>query len=328
MLNKLTTKCIDINSPYCPCLLSETNHCTFCSHLKGEPVCDCNWGGVCILYEKQWQPKKKHHWIIDADAPVRMEADTEIILKQQIAEHTYLLAFEVMPELAQALDKCGSFVFLRRPSDQHFYHFPVGVMRVTQNNIQVVVETIGPKSARLLADGNTRVLVRGPYYNGIFGQPWIDNIDNGKILLISGGMGQPPALPIANRLVKKNNKIKAIIAPGKIGKVFIAGELARIGVDVQEVSSMRQLGMQALAKILSDSTECPELVISAGPDDQHYGVIAAMQAAQVNLPMAATNNATMCCGEGICGSCNRLTKDNKRVRTCKVQTDFNQFVQE
>ncbi len=326
MLNKLPMMCIDINSPYCPCLLSETNHCTFCSHLKGEAVCDCNWGGVCILYEKQWQPKKKN-WIIDADAPLRLESDTEFV-KQKIAEHTYLLEFEVIPELAQALDRCGSFVFLRRPSDQQFYHFPVGVMRIIGNNIQVVVETLGPKSARILADDNKQLLVRGPYYNGIFGQPWIDNIDNGKILLITGGMGQPPALPIAHRLIKKNNSVKALIAPGKIGKVFIASELAELGIETQEVSSMRQFGMPALSEILTDSKECPELIISAGPDDQHYGIIATMQSVGVNLPMAATNNATMCCGEGICGSCDRLTKDNKRVRTCKVQTDFSQFVQE
>ncbi len=324
MLNKLTMKCIDINSPYCPCLLSETNHCTFCSHLKGEPVCDCNWSGMCILYEKQWQAKKQNR-LVDADAPMRLESDTEFVIKEKISEHAYLLEIEVSSELAQAVERCGSFVFLRRPSDQHFYHFPVGIMKVSGNTIQVVVETIGPKSARLLANDNRQVLVRGPYYNGIFGQPWIDNIDNGKILLITGGMGQPPAVSIAYRLTQKNNKVKAIIAPGKIGKVFIADELASLGIKVQEVTSMRHFGMHILSEILTDNQECPELIVSAGPDDQHYGIIAAMQTAAVNLPMAATNNTTMCCGEGICGSCERKTKDNKRVRTCKVQTDFSQF---
>lgn len=327
MLKKLAMRCIDINSPYCPCLLSETNHCTFCSHLKGEEVCDCNWGGVCILYEKQWQQKKKN-WVSDTDAPVRLESDTEFVVKQKISEHTYLLEFEVSPDLAHSLDRCGSFVFLRRPSDQQFYHFPVGVMKVIGNTIQVVIETIGPKSSRLLSDNNTRVLARGPYFNGIFGQPWIDNIDNGKILLIVGGMGQPPAMPIAHALVKKNNSVKAIIAPGKVGKVFLTNEFQELGIEVQEVASMRQEGIPSLTEILTDSQQRPELIVSAGPDDQHYGIIAAMQAAGVNLPMAATNNTKMCCGEGICGSCERVTKTNQRVRTCKVQTDFSQFIQE
>ncbi|QDR80755.1 hypothetical protein [Sporomusa termitida] len=327
MLNKLLMSCIDINSPYCPCLLSQTNHCTFCSHLKGELVCDCNWSGVCILYEKQWQ-QKKPRWTNDADSPVRLESDTEFIIKQKIAEHTYLLEIEVLPALAQSLAKCGSFIFMRRPSDQQFYHFPVGVMKVDGNNIQVVIEGAGPKSSRLFTDGNRQVLVRGPYFNGIFGQPWIDNVDNGKILLIAGGMGQPPAVPIARKLLTNGNSVKAILAPGKIGTVFIAAELAVLGIQVQEVTSMRQFGMHALAEILADPEACPELIVSAGPDSQHYGIIAAMQAAGVNLPMAATNNTTMCCGEGICGSCERLTRNNSRVRTCKVQADFSQFIQE
>lgn len=327
MLKKLVTRCIDINSAYCPCFLSETNHCTFCSHLKGEAVCDCNWGGVCILYEKQWQPKKRL-WVPDADTPIRLESDTQFVVKQKISEDTYLLEFAVSHELARSLDKCGAFVFLRRSSDPQIYHFPVGVMKVEGNTIQVVIETIGPKSARLLADKNNQVLVRGPYYNGIFGQPWIDNIDNGKILLIIGGMGQPPAVPIARQLKEKNNCVNAIVAPGKIGKIFIAEELGKLGIQVQEVPSMRQVGIQLFSQSLVNRQECPELVISSGPDDQHYALIAAMHAAGINLPMAATNNTTMCCGEGICGSCERVTKDNKRVRTCKVQTDFNQFIQE
>ena len=201
-------------------------------------------------------------------------------------------------------------------------------MKIVQNTIQVVIEAVGPKSARLLADDNNQVLVRGPYYNGIFGQPWIDNIDNGKILLIVGGMGQPPAVPIASQLAKRNNTVQALLAPGKIGKIFITSQLIELGVTVQEVASMRQFGMQALAEILNDDASRPELIVSAGPDDQHYGIIAAMHAAGVNIPMAATNNTTMCCGEGICGSCARISRDNKQIRTCKVQTDFTQFIQE
>jgi len=132
---------------------------------------------------------------MDADTPVRMETDTEFVVKRTITERTYLLEFEVDPEFARSLERCGSFVFLRRPSDQQFYHFPVEVMKVNGNNIQVVVKTIGPKSSRLLSDDNRQVLVRGPYYNGIFGQPWIDSIVNGKILLIVGGMGSRRLYP-------------------------------------------------------------------------------------------------------------------------------------
>ena len=326
MLKKLAKRCIDINSPYCPCLLAETNHCTFCSHLQGGSVCDCNWSGVCILYEKQWQ--LKNPWAGDIDTPVRWESDTEFVIKQQLAAHTYLLQIKVAAELAQSLDRCGAFVFLRRPTDQPFYHFPVGIMKVSDDTLQVVIEATGPKSVRLLDKNNHQVFIRGPYYNGIFGQPWIDNIDNGKILLIVGGLGQSPALPIIRQLRKKNNHIEVIAAPGKLGNLFITEELAALDITVHKVLSMRQQGIRLLHDYVTSSRQCPDLVVSAGSDAQHYGIIAAMHNAGLSLPMAATNNTTMCCGEGICGSCERITKDNQRVRACKVQTDFSQFIQE
>ncbi len=324
MKPRLTVSCIDINSPYCPCLLADTNHCVFCSHLKGQPVCDCNWSGVCILYERRWQPKNGV-WRGE-QAPQRIEAESTVTRKELIAEQTYLLEFAVGDELAAELGKTGAFVFLRLPGDPHYFHFPVGVMKVAGNDIQVVVEAIGPKSSRLIDSGAGAVLVRGPYYNGVLGQPWIDNITCGTILLIAGGMGQPPALPIAARLLANGNKVVALLAPGKIGRVFIADDLRAMGATVHAVDSLRRTGNDLLAAWLTCADTRPDLVVSAGPDDQHYGVITAMQAAGVDIPMAATNNATLCCGEGICGSCERETNDDRRIRLCKVQTDFSQLV--
>lgn len=323
MKRRLTASCIDINSPYCPCLLAETNHCVFCSHLRGEPVCDCNWSGVCILYERRWQPKNGV-WRGDKP-PQRIELDSEITRKELIAENTYLLEFNVGSDLAAELGKTGAFVFLRLPDDPQYFHFPVGVMKVIGTAVQVVVEAVGPKSSRLLDFPAKFVSVRGPYYNGVLGQPWIDNITCGTILLVAGGMGQPPALPIAARLVANNNRVIALLAPGKIGRIFIDRDLEELGVTVHNVDSLRRTGNGLLGRWLTDEETRPDLIVSAGPDEQHHGVIAAMQAAGVNIPMAATNNATLCCGEGICGSCERETSDDRRVRLCKVQTDFSQL---
>lgn len=324
MNRRLTASCIDINTPYCPCLLAETNHCVFCSHLRGQPVCDCNWGGVCILYEKQWQPKNA--MAKNGGGPSRTDELGRIVRREPLGKDTYLLEVAVTEELARGLEKTGAFVFLRRPEDPQFFHFPVGVMKVEGRNLQMVVEAVGPKSNRVLEDQAAELLVRGPYYNGVLGQPWIDNITCGKILLISGGMGQAPALPIAAKLAANRNEVTAILAPGHVGSVFIEAELVGLGVKTHVVDSLRRTGFALVTGRLGDGAEKPDLIVSAGPDEQHYGVINAMQAAGLNLPMAATNNSTMCCGEGICGSCTRETQDNRIIRTCKVQTDFTQLL--
>ncbi len=319
-MRNILSRCIDINSQYCPCLLAETNHCVFCSHLKGESLCNCNWSGVCILYEKHWQSNKRTLGI--EELPIRIETETEFRIISKFSPDVYKLEFDVIPTLAQQLTKTGSFVFLRRPQDPYFYHFPVGIMKVIGNTLQVIIETIGPKSTRIIADDNHQLLVRGPYYNGILGQPWIDNLTNGKVVLVAGGMGQPPALPIAAKLISNNNVI-AILAPGVIGMTVISEELRDLGVEVHDVSSFRNEGIVILRKLCAGQ---PDLLVSAGPDEQHYAIINMMQDMNINIPMAVTNNATMCCGEGICGSCQKETHDNKTICTCKVQTDFSQLI--
>ncbi|AIF51562.1 hypothetical protein [Pelosinus sp. UFO1] len=313
-------QCIDINSKYCPCLLAETNQCVVCSHLKGDGTCNCNWAGVCILYEKHWQYKKQPQ--SDEIIKTRKEEEVNFVIKEQISENTYRLEMQVSNEFAEQLTSIGSFVFLRRPNDPHFFSFPVNIMKVENNTIQVVIETIGPKSLRIIADNNCKIVIRGPYWNGVLGQPWIDNLTYGKIILVAGGIGQAPGLPLAVNLMNKdkNNQVMTILAPGKVGSIFIAEELHQLGALVHIVPSLRKVGMPTLKKWIDQ--EKPDLIVSAGPDSQHYGVITAMQEAGVNIPMVATNNATMCCGEGICGSCLKKVQGNKEIRLCKQQTDF------
>lgn len=322
-MRKNISQCIDINSKYCPCLLAETNHCIFCSHLKGEATCNCDWSGVCILNEQRWQYKRQHFG--EEPSKTRIEEQVEFIIKEQIGQNTYILEFAVTSELAEQLEKIGSFVFVRCPSDPHFFYFPINIMKVEGNTLQVGIETIGPKSIKILAENNNKLIVRGPYYNGVLGGPWIDNITDGNIILIAGGIGQAPLFPLATKLTRNGNQVMAMLAPGKVGKVFIDGQLEEMGVQVHTVYSLRQSGMPMLKEWF---TLKPDLIVSAGPDAQHYGVIAAMQDAGVNVPMVATNNATMCCGEGICGSCLKRTRDNQTIRMCKQQTDFSNIIED
>ena len=321
LLDQLVKKCIDINTKYCPCLLAQTNHCTFCSKLQGQETCNCNWQGVCIFYEKYWQDKLqsaiKHK--------ERMTEETKALVQEPIGNKTYLLEFEVSEELAKQLDQPGSFVFLRRLSDPLYCHFPVGVMSVAKTKVTVVIETVGAKSSRFILNKEEALAVRGPYYNGVLGKPWLDNLENSFVIVIAGGIGQAPALPILKKLLQKNNKIVVIAAPGKTGEFFIQKEIMSLPIEFYPVRSLRTDGFNLLENIL---TKQPDLLVSAGPDAQHSGIIRLLCKCNINVPMAATNNATMCCGEGICGSCEKITQDNKVIKMCKTQIDYQQIMPE
>lgn len=319
--HSLIKKCADINSEYCPCLLAETNHCTFCSKLQGEPTCSCNWQGVCILYEKYWQDKAGR----TKRQPERITAQTRLLSQEQIGEKTYLLRFEVQEELAGKLREPGSFVFLRRLSDALYCHFPVGVMKAEGNVLTAAVEAVGAKSSRFLLNREEAIVVRGPYKNGVLGKPWLDCLQNGHVVVLAGGIGQAPAVPVVEKLLQNGNKISLIAAPGKTGNIFIGDFAGRENLDFYPVPSLRREGFVQLEKLLAGSVD---LLVSAGPDGQHSGIVRKMCALNVNLPMAATNNAPMCCGEGICGSCEKLTQSGKKVKMCKTQLDYLQIMQE
>lgn len=317
-MRNIHLRCIDLNSKYCPCLLAETNHCVFCSRLNGKYTCDCNWCGTCVLYEKYW-----NRTIHKTQTVQRMEEETDYRVLDKIAGNTFLIEFTVSFPLSEQLKKTGSFVFLRRPEDAAYCHFPVGIMDISGNRVQVAIEIVGPKSARLFSEDNRRLLVKGPYYNGIFGQPWVENLTGGRTLVVAGGIGQAPALPIVKQLVKNDNQVTAVLAPGRVKEIFITEALQAMGVTTHCVSSMRRNGMDILDTLLPGN---PDLLVSAGPDEQHQAVIAAMQAVNLNIPMAATNNATMCCGEGICGSCETEGHDGEKIKLCKIQTQIEDLV--
>lgn len=314
--------CIDINSAYCPCLLADTNHCVFCSHLQGKELCDCNWNGVCILYEKKWQSRPSNSLL---SKTIRNEVETIYKVTDIISDNTYELEFDVPLSLAMVLDKPGAFVFLKNTDNPEYYYFPVGIMAVDNNHIRVVIETIGPKSSSIIMNSSNIIKVKGPYFNGVLGQPWIEDITCGKILLIAGGMGQPPALPIVKKLMQNKNEVTALLAPGKVGKIFIHSALEKMGVSIITNDSLRKTGLAKFGELIKNEHTRPDLVVSAGPDEQHYAIINVLHNYNINIPMAATNNAKMCCGEGICGACEKELDNGEKIRACKVQTNFNKF---
>lgn len=311
--------CIDINSQYCPCVLAQINQCVVCTVLSGKEYCECTWNGTCILYEKYWRSREH---IIEIGEFSRFEEITTFHIVKEFNANSYLLRFELSLDFMDKLKRAGAFVFFRNPEDPFYFNFPVGIMRVMENYVEVVVESIGPKSSKIFMDNSRRIVVKGPYYNGVLGYPWIDNISDSKIILVAGGIGQAPALSIATAISQPNkrNQLIVILAPGKIGHLFIEQDLEALKSLIYRVPSLRKDGIKLLREKLDSSFQ---LIVSAGPDEQHTEIIKLMGELGVDIPIAVTNNAIMCCGEGVCGSCLKKDKKEKKlIRMCKSQIDF------
>ncbi len=48
-------ECEELAAERCPCILAETAECTYCTLLRGEAVCGCDWQGRCALERWQWR---------------------------------------------------------------------------------------------------------------------------------------------------------------------------------------------------------------------------------------------------------------------------------
>lgn len=297
--------CVDAGSEYCPCQLAVSGECYVCSQLRGESFCTCSWSGTCIYLNYSW-----------ARGQVRKRFEQEVpVAREELAPNLIRLKLELPQGWSRNLQAPGTFLFLRTPEMPATAAVPVSVVYAAAGSAQVVISVDGPKT-KLLAAGGSRLVVRGPYYNGIQGLAALKRTREGFAVIVAGGVGQATAVLVARQLVRGGNRVKACLAPGRAGVNFVAAALQKEGVEVTEVRSLREEGLSLLTEWLN---QAPAVVFSGGPNSLHREVANLIARHGGETPLATSQNAVMCCGEGLCGSCLTFTTGGRRVPRCKGQ---------
>ena len=288
-----------------------------CSQLSGKHFCDCiNWKGVCIYQEYIWNGNKAKE--------ERKNYLYPIIKKEEVEKDIILITVAVSHKMASNLIEPGSFVFMRNPKCMQYYDAPISIMEsnTEENSIKVAIELKGSKTRSInVLNVGEKILIRGPYFNGVLGLKNVKNAKKGNSLVIIRGIGQAPALPILKKLNANENKITVIMDNTPFEKLLISDEMLKYGSTMINCKMIERGKLTAEFKdIITKKIEElePNLVHIAGPDLLSYEVL--NQVAD-NLPVSCCNNGRMCCGEGICGSCTVKTNDHKLRRLCKLQTD-------
>ncbi len=311
-------ECIDAGSEYCPCFLAESNECITCSHLQGKEFCDCNWRGVCIYQEYVWAGHKSKG--------VRGSYPAVVMEKKNVSPNTFIYKLRVTKTLARELDNPGAYVFMRDNDKPKFFDVPMSVMAVDSisGEIYVAVQVQGAKT-KALTGPESKIVVRGPYWNGIFGQRYLKSIKDGSCLVIARGIGQAPAAKVIRYLSRSNNKVKVIVDPGKVQSVFINEFIRDLDYEVEELDLNSKQGIRVINRYLKN--ESYDLVFSGGSDKQHLYVIQEIDKLEKQPYIVVTNNNEICCGEGICGSCSTRIDNGVRVKACKVQLDVRKVIE-
>jgi len=171
--------------------------------------------------------------------------------------------------------------------------------------------------------------IRGPYGNGFA-------LASGKVMIVGGGTGLTPLVPLVESLLKLPAKISFLIGAKTRDELFF---LETIKTAVSKVNVTTEDGSYGLKGLVTDLAERIlekeefNMIYACGPEKMMLKML--ILAGQYNTPFQASLERYIRCGIGICGSCcigeYRICKDGpvfsgKQLR--KVKTEFGLFKRE
>lgn len=289
-------QCIDVGMPHCPCSLAAFDQCITCSRLAGEERCDCDWQGVCV-YNEYLQNGNRIN-------PQRRGRRCKILQKKWYSEDLAVVKMQVPSGFAQQASVPGSCVFVRGSNMDCVFDMPLSVMRADcqAGVIELAIQVTGIKSGALLKENET-VEMRGVYHNGLTNVEKLMTRKPQKVLCITKGVGLAPAVNYC-RWAGGKDSIDILVDLEKINRTFAEDvlkdcDIASIGYCKLPLSVMNCDGYDAILLCASDYYQ------------EH-----------MRLPVnrcVLSNNATMCCGEGICGACTSMDSNGICRKQCKCK---------
>lgn len=317
---KVAIDCIDAGTDYCPCKLAEYDQCLICSQCQEKVFCDClNWKGVCIYQEfydnnkKAKEGRKTYECIINNVTKYNRDL--------------IMIKFEAPHKLALDLVKPGSYIFIRT-DDNEYFDIPISIMNSDIENdvITIAIEIRGIKTRKLLElKSGENIVIRGPYWNGIFGIKEVFAQKKSKALILARGIGLAPMVPIIRKLISQDNDLKVFVDTNPFNINFAQEFLDEYEIKTLGNSSLLDKGkLSDYAKVIIQDAlkDGVNYIHVGGADILTYNVINYLdEINRKDVSLSCCNNFKMCCGEGICGACTARFSGHRVKRFCKEQTD-------
>lgn len=172
--------------------------------------------------------------------------------------------------------------------------------------------------------------IRGPYGNSF-------TLAKGNIMIVGGGTGLTPLIPLAEKLTELATKIAFLLGAKTQNELLFLQKIKMIlsKVDSRVVATTED-GSYGLRGIVTDPAnqilekEKFDMVYTCGPEQMMYKML--MLAEQYNTPLQASLERLMRCAIGLCGSCVigkfRVCKDGpvfSREQLREVKEEFGRF---
>lgn len=310
--------CVDSGTEFCPCSLAERGECIICSQLRDKKFCDClNWKGTCIYQD--------YIWNMERAKKAREYIEFEVVEKSFIRDDLLVIKVKVDSYLARELNEFGAYVFMKRPIDNDAYGVPISILdsNVMDNIITTVIKIEGVKT-KALKIVEDKILIKGPFYNGIQGVNNLKTLENGSCLILGRGVGTAPSVLATKKMLYKNNNVYVLLDRGRSEENFSKKYFEKLECkqieNVKFLDNEKKLLEEIKIKIKSIIEENNiKVVFSAGSDEFHEKILSFVYKLNKSIKFSTINNTTICCGEGICGSCHIKNARGEVIKACKQQ---------
>ena len=202
-----------------------------------------------------------------------------------------------------------------------YFNAPISVMDVDEENniLEVVVVPRGIKTKPLV--NTDEVIVKGPYFNGIFGLKEIKSNQYDKCVVILDGLSQVNSINVIRRLIRNNNEVEVFINENGKRLEVVEEKIKNMGVNINFFN------LQNKEEIIENYLKNNKVsfVYSCGLIYFNKHILQLVDRIDENIKFAIPNNNLICCGEGICGACT-VRLNNCRIKTCKAQMNGRDFL--
>ena len=306
--------CADAGGKYCPCHLAYSGDCIKCSLIRGEKVCDCKWQGVCIYNQLQ------HNKIIGVNE--RKELLCDVLESKEIETDLYLMKIKIPKSIVKDLCEPGAYVLLKDKNRENMmFNAPISVMDIDEENniLEVIIHPRGVKTKPIVkAD---KVILKAPYFNGIFGIKEIKSNINQNCVVILNGLSQVNSINVIKRLIKNHNHVEVFLNNKGVALDIIKDKISRMGVNINDISLSDDKDL-IIDYIKRENV--PFVYVGASITFSK-DVMNIIDSIDKNIKLAISNDNLICCGEGICGAC-VINIDGFKVKTCKAQVDSREYL--
>lgn len=211
--------------------------------------------------------------------------------KRQAGENCFTLILD-----GKVPARPGQFVMVWIPG---LDEIPMSVSHIAENEFGITVKVIGEATDALCSlRKDERIRIRGPYGRGF-------NQKGKNPMIVAGGVGSAPMLPLAKELAEKVARPTVIIGAKTKRELVLIDEFKDLGIDTLIASDDGSIGFHGTASaMLSETLDAQgdfDAIYCCGPERMVESV--AKTAWKWSIWGQAALERHMKCGIGVCGSC-------------------------